>query len=147
MLAAHLVKLTGEEQIAYVGIEIPISDVHAAEVVEETEFGLMKRRKVFGSVKAVAQLWAYHGAIVAIVSSLGIPYRAEAVRTWRAAVWKGGGNMKKAVAVEKCRTLCHQFEIHAPNDDARTAAAMMFWLNASYRHFTAEDALRARVAA
>jgi hypothetical protein len=138
-LALHLTRLTAAQPIDYAFVEIPVSDVHTKELIVEGKMGPEKQKQVLGNMRSVTQLWAYHGCIVGILSALRIPYRAEVARTWRAGVWRGEGNMKKAVAIEKAREVVRRFDIYCENDDERTAACMMFFINGNVSRWKLED--------
>ena len=137
--ARNLLRITGEHEIAYAFVEIPISDIHSKEEVVEGKMGPEKRMKVMGNQKTLTKLWCIHGGMVAVLAALEIPHRCEVARTWRSGVWRGEGNMTKQVALERCREVVRRFDIYCENDDERTAACMMFFLNGNFTRWALED--------
>lgn len=137
----HLRGVLDQVEVAYAFVEIPMSGISEREVIVEGRMGPEKVMKRSGDIRTQNQLWAMHGAVCAILAAFEIPYRYDGPKTWRKSVFSNG-NMKAKEAVAHCRDLCTKLDVYAANDDERSAAAMMVYLNGHLRRWQLEDQYR-----
>lgn len=135
----NLLRITGEHEIVYAFVEIPNAGIGSKDVIVEGKMGPERQKKLFGNAGTLTRLWCIHGGTIAILSALAIPYRYEGPSTWRAGVWRGEGNMSAETAIARCREVVSRFDIYCENDDERTAACMMFFLNGNFTRWALED--------
>lgn len=138
-LTQRLIKLCQTEKIGYAAIEIPLESRGKREIVKQTPLGFEKVTVAGGSRGSTNQLWAIHGACIAVLSAFGIPFRAVGVKEWRADVL-GNGNMSGDDSKRLCREKLEARNVMVPNVDAAEAGGVLFWLQRHYRRFIAEDA-------
>lgn len=137
-LAAHAVLFFGRHKVEFVAIEVPQSGLHEKEQVIDGPMGPEKIKKPVGNIKTQNRLWAYHGALVAVVSSLRIPYRVVSVGEWRKSVF-GKWHISSEEAKDGCKQLLYNCRIHCANADAAEAGGIFFYLNGHYRRWLQED--------
>jgi hypothetical protein len=141
VLARKIIATIRSEGVTYAIIETPQSGVGEREVIEETKLGFERKRKLFGSIGTQTQLWALHGAAVAILGAMKVPYRTVSPATWRKGVF-GNGRMPGTEAKRKSRELLEGMGVVVPNYDAAEAGALAIFANAHLRHWQAEDEIR-----
>lgn len=143
----RLVKFIREEGIGYFFVEQPTFGVTEKEVTIQTPIGFEKKTKLSGQAGVQNELWALHGAFIAIIGAFNIPYRTALAVSWRAGLWRGEGRMGGDEAKRRCKEMLAKHDIYCPNKDAAEAGAMAFYANLMLRRWQAEDELLARRAA
>lgn len=148
VLTRQLVQLCQSEKVGYAAVETPMAAPRKRrEITKQTPLGFEKVVVSDGDTKSQNQLWAIHGAIIAVLSAFGIPHRAVGVKEWRAEVLQNG-NISGDDAKRVCREKLEARNVYVPNVDAAEAGGILFWLQGRYRRFLAEDeALRRSAAA
>lgn len=141
-LAVNLNKLLSENEVMYAAVEIPNANMGSRKVTKKTPLGFEQEVEMTGNAKTQNQLWAIHGAMIAVLSCWGIPYRTIAPRTWRTALGIPGGDDAPA----ECKRRLEKHGVHVPNKDAAEAGGIQYWLQNHYRRFMAEDEALAKMA-
>lgn len=147
LLGANLVRFIREERIGFFFVEQPISGIGEKEVTVKTPIGFEKQMKLQGQASTQSELWAIHGALIAIIGAFRIPYRTGLAVSWRAGLWRGEGRMAGDEAKRRCKELLDKHDIYCRNKDQAEAGGMLFYANLMLKRWQQEDELRARQAA